>query len=215
MSLNNHPPQLFRYEQATYHAFSRLRDTLLASLSSLLNYANITPNMVSLFGVIQALLFALSIRYSYSLAAVFLLLAILSDLIDGPLARYQKTASDRGKLIDMLSDASTFTIITSGLIYAGLLNNTLGLTYIASMLISKILRVMYYARHLSTDWIFRAVAGFLPNLLVASTYVLIMLSFLTTKNLLFIPLIIFTTILTIDAVITYLYLLAYQKPRHS
>ena len=211
---HNQAPRWLHLEQAAYRSFARLRDTILAPLSSLLTHAGITSNMVSLFGVIMALLFAILIRRNHILAAICLALAILADLIDGPLARHQKTASDRGKVVDMVSDASTFTIIIIGLICANFLSSTLALTYIAAMLTSKLLRVICHAYYLTTDWLFRPVAGFLPNLLVAGTYILIMLSFLTNKDILLLPLTVFAITLTIDTLIYYLYLLIYRLPRH-
>lgn len=209
---HNQAPWWLHLEQAAYYAFARLRDIALAPLSSLLTYAGITSNMVSLFGVVMALLFAILIRHNYLLATICLALAILADLLDGPLARHQATASDRGKVVDMVSDASTFSLIIVGLISANFLSSALGITYLASMLISKILRIIYHTHYLATDWLFRPVAGFLPGLLVTSTYILTVLSFLTTKALLSFPLTVFTIVLTADALIYYFYLLIYRLP---
>lgn len=205
-------PRWLHLEQTVYHAFARLRDIALAPLSSLLTHARINPNMVSLFGVIMALLFAILIRRHHLLATICLALAILADLVDGPLARHQATASDRGKVIDMVSDTSTFAIVVIGLIYANFLSGALGLTYLASMLISKILRIIYHTDYLTTDWLFRPVAGFLPGLFVTVTYVLTLLSFFTAQDILFFPLTVFTIVLTADALLYYFYLLIYRLP---
>jgi len=90
--------------------------------------------------------------------------SIFADLVDGIVARYQETCSDKGKLVDMVCDNVSFTIFMVALVCTGLIGAVSGLLLTYTMLLSKVLRSITHSFYLDTDWHFKAVAGFLPNL---------------------------------------------------
>jgi phosphatidylglycerophosphate synthase len=54
---------------------------------------------------------------------------VIIDAFDGSLARLQKKDGDAGSMVDMLCDHTGIIIVVGGLIYTGLLNQTLGYVY--------------------------------------------------------------------------------------
>lgn len=72
----------------------------------LLTKYKITANQVTNFRFILGLggLLVYLFFYQYSWAVHLLLIANLLDILDGALARYQNTASDRGKFLDVFVD---------------------------------------------------------------------------------------------------------------
>lgn len=80
-----------------------------------------------------------------------MLLAIFLDLLDGPLARFQKICSDKGKFIDMFCDILVFSLFVLGLIYADLLIGLVGSILIFALIFSKIFRVIYNIQFLKSD----------------------------------------------------------------
>jgi CDP-diacylglycerol--glycerol-3-phosphate 3-phosphatidyltransferase len=78
-----------------------LLDPLVSALVSL----EITPNMVTLFSVVPALLAAIAAAFGwFALACVLATLGSLCDLLDGVLARRLGVASDAGEVYDAAVD---------------------------------------------------------------------------------------------------------------
>src|SRR5437868_4135685 len=73
----------------------------------------ITPSIVSNFrlilGVIAMLVYLYFYRYMW--AVHLLLIANILDVIDGALVRYQITAGDRGKFLDVLVDYILYAFV--------------------------------------------------------------------------------------------------------
>ena len=67
----------------------------------LFTFANCASGVVSIF---------CSIRQDFALAAVFLLIAVLMDFLDGKVARFLSKTHDFGKELDSLADAISFGI---------------------------------------------------------------------------------------------------------
>jgi phosphatidylglycerophosphate synthase len=91
------------------------------------------------------------------------------------LARYQKTASDKGKFIDMVFDNFNSFLFVVGLAYAQIVNLMFLIPYVYLMLLSKAFRVYINSLEFKSDWYFRAVAGFTPNLINYASYVLFLI----------------------------------------
>lgn len=85
------------------HSFKK---TLFSPLLKALNTIGIKPNHISVFSVFTVILtFVLSVVYSNPLIFIIgIWFHMLIDGIDGALARFQKTASIQGSIVDVISD---------------------------------------------------------------------------------------------------------------
>ena len=110
--------------------FSEYRYKLLKPLSKVLTLLKITPDMISYFGLLILTGFAYYLNKKPLIAGIFLIIHILLDGIDGPLAKYQKKAGNKGALTDIICDHTGIIIVTLTLIYYRLLNGTIGAAYI-------------------------------------------------------------------------------------
>lgn len=98
--------------------------TAIARMLDRLFGRNITPNMVTLIGLLMHIPIALLIAFGYYLAAAVLLIIFgLFDTLDGELARLQKRVSNGGMLLDASTDRFKEVILYSGVAYV-LANST-------------------------------------------------------------------------------------------
>ncbi|MBK9584444.1 MAG: CDP-alcohol phosphatidyltransferase family protein [Alphaproteobacteria bacterium] len=81
-----------------------LRGRALRPVLEFLNENDITPNTLTLFSLLAGLLAALALPFLKILGLVLLLVHVLLDGIDGPLARSTGTASKKGSFTDTASD---------------------------------------------------------------------------------------------------------------
>lgn len=100
-----------------YNWFTKTRDELLHRPVVLLDRFGFKPNVVSLLGVVWMLFFVVSFSYLSKAALIFLFFSIAADFLDGSLARFQKTASDLGRLVDLVSDSLCFSIFITSLFF--------------------------------------------------------------------------------------------------
>lgn len=83
----------------------------------------LTPNIISIIGVILAILSALSYmggRQNLLLAVIFLLLSGYCDVLDGALARLSQKATPFGGFLDSLLDRYADSAVYIGIILGGL-----------------------------------------------------------------------------------------------
>ena len=186
-----------------YHVSVRIRNFVFNPIARFFSFFGITSNMLSFFGVIMLIFFIFFIKKNILISLIFLLIGIIVDAVDGVLARYQKKSSDRGKFIDMVCDNLNFTLFVIGLVYAGLLNGLIGLICVYSMVLSKLFRIIVNSRFLESDWHFKAVAGFLPNLCAVTSYLSLPIIVFFRQNYFDLLLIVFSFILIIDSFIFY------------
>ncbi len=71
----------------------------------------ITPNGITHFRLILAGLFFILFNYNRMLSISLMIISVLLDMFDGPLARYLDVASGRGRFTDVLVDDITYVII--------------------------------------------------------------------------------------------------------
>lgn len=109
-----------------------------------------TPNIISMTRVPLALAAGISLQGGHRLeTAVFMVLATLTDAIDGALARKTGTVSDWGKILDPGADKAAFLIMAFALIRAGLMQPWLlwlllcrdGLIVVGGLFMAKRVRV--------------------------------------------------------------------------
>jgi phosphatidylglycerophosphate synthase len=201
-----------RLQRKTYYKLVDVRAIIFNPLVRILAFLKITPDMLSYTGLFLMLLFIFLLRANeFSLAAVLLLLTVLLDNIDGVLARYQKRDSDLGKFKDMVVDNICFSLFIIGLVYAKLLTGLIGLIFVYTMILAKLFRSIDHAFFLKSDWHFKAVAGFLPNLFVGLSYLFFLVLVIFNKNYLDSTSILFSILLAIDAFIFYTKILKQKK----
>lgn len=116
---------------------------LLSTEARIVHKVGLTPNMISVLGIVLSVLAAVAYAMGLSqplllLAAVFLLLASgFFDTLDGVLARNFQQATVFGGFFDSLLDRYADAIVYSGIIIGGLCDVSWGLAALAgSMLVS-------------------------------------------------------------------------------
>lgn len=82
----------------------KLRGEILSPILKILLELNITANHLTFLSLIAGLGAALAFKFSILLGLFLLLLHVLLDGLDGPLARYSNTASNRGSFTDTAAD---------------------------------------------------------------------------------------------------------------
>lgn len=106
------------------------RTRLLTPILECLTRCNVTANLVTLLSLLFGLAFCPLFFRSAPAALICLLLHVLIDGLDGPLARHRGTASAGGSLSDTLADQTVVAASTATLIIAGLINGFAGALYI-------------------------------------------------------------------------------------
>lgn len=201
---------LFTLQQKLYYRLRPWRDRLVHPLVVLSAALRVSPNNVSLLGLLAMLGFIATVRTSPPVAVLSLAISIVCDATDGALARHLRIDSDKGKLTDIIVDATTFTLFIIGLVVGGIVTPQRGLLLTAIMLVSKALRIWRHSRLLSSAWHFRPVTGFVPVAAAYVLYVAFALDAVTTLSI--VPSVIraTTVILALDTLIT-LFLLGHRK----
>ena len=108
----------------------RLRATALAPLLRVLAALRVTPDHLTLLSLLAGLAFCPLYFQSVAWALVALLLHVLLDGLDGPLARYLGVASRRGSFTDTMSDQLVVTATTITLMKVGVIGVAAGGVYI-------------------------------------------------------------------------------------
>jgi len=112
--------------------FQQLRAYLLGPLLRLLASLRVTADHVTLLSLILGLCFCLAWWESPQWAMLCLLLHVLLDGLDGPVARHQETASARGSLTDSMCDQLVVTASMIVLMVAERVDIVAGSVYIFS-----------------------------------------------------------------------------------
>ncbi|MBL4811589.1 MAG: CDP-alcohol phosphatidyltransferase family protein [Rhodobacteraceae bacterium] len=139
--------------------FAAKRDRFFASAVGLLQKLGLTPTAVSILGVGFALIAAAIPGQYWGAVALFLVLYVLMDGLDGPLARATNTQSQGGSLVDIFADQIGVIIVAVAALYwagaspalnigfAFIYINVIYLMVICNLLKAKmpaILRVKYF-----------------------------------------------------------------------
>lgn len=160
--MNLSQPPLLASEQEAYIALRQIRDRLLHPLVRLLAALKVTPTRLSWGSVVLMGLFVVMAEFRTTVSLLLLVLVVLSDMVDGALARHMQVASDKGKFVDILCDNLTFTLGIAGFIVSHFISPLMGLVLVYLMLLVSVWRIVVHARFLPTDWLFKTVPGFLP-----------------------------------------------------
>lgn len=91
--------------------FRKFREKILKPFLKLLYKDHITANYITNFRLILAIAFFLIFNRYRTASLLVISIALLLDLLDGPIARYEHFSSDRGKFLDMVVDSISYLTI--------------------------------------------------------------------------------------------------------
>ena len=127
------------WDEQIYKYIAPRRSILFRPVVIVLSKLRIHPDLISYLGLSFMVGFAYCLPEKRMLAFWLLISMLVCDQLDGALARYNKTASDRGKFVDVLVDTTSFALFTIGLNRAGIMSSILSLTIIYLVSLGKIL----------------------------------------------------------------------------
>ena len=104
-------------ERARQEEFAVRRDRILAPAVDFLVRHDITPNRVSIIGVLALLAVCLMPPSLALLATLFMAMYVLCDGIDGPLARRLEVIHDGGSLVDIVADQLGVVFLSAAAIH--------------------------------------------------------------------------------------------------
>jgi len=186
-------------QQKIYNQSAVVRNRLFQPIAFLLDKLKIKPDFLTLLSVAAMFVFIFVVENNYTLGIWLVAISIFLDMLDGVLARYQKTQSDKGKLKDVLADNLSSLLFAFGLAAAGLVNPLIIIAYVYFMVMSKILRVFLFSFRYQSDWLFKPVAGLLPNFIVYISYISFLAFVISNNNFLNWIFLIFSFFLAVDA----------------
>ena len=109
-----------------------LRGRLLAPLLRAMDGAGIRPDHLTLASLLLGLSFCPLYFWSKPAAFAMLLVHVLLDGLDGPLARHTGTASRRGSFTDSMADQTVITASTITVMAAGVVGVVPGALYVST-----------------------------------------------------------------------------------
>ncbi len=107
-----------------------VRAYILLPMLKFMKENGVTPDHITILSLTSGVAAALSIGFDNDLALILILLHVLFDGIDGPLARYSKKDSNKGTFADTACDQIAIAGIGLGLINAGIVTPLSGSIYI-------------------------------------------------------------------------------------
>ena len=133
-----------------------LRARCLNPFMAILARCGVTPNGLTLLSLACGLAFCPVFIWSSRVAAfALLLLHVILDGLDGPLARYLKIASNRGSMTDTASDQVVVAFSTVTLIHTGFAGVWPGALYIFFYTVVVILAMVRNAMEIPYSWLVR------------------------------------------------------------
>jgi phosphatidylglycerophosphate synthase len=157
-------------EEKIYYYLANVRTVAFRPLNKLLSSVGVTADMISYLGVLLMIGFVFALP-NHAVAAFWLLFGrMMADIMDGPLARHQKTDSDRGKFVDVLMDNLAFWLFIVATVRAGLLSGLYGILFLFLCELSVVLLIIRYNIKHKSEWYFYASAGSFPYNFVYAAY---------------------------------------------
>lgn len=140
-------------EQPYQEKFARFRDRLFAPLLLPLQKLRVTPNHITVFGLLILIPFAYFLEAAPRMAVLFLWASVFIDGFDGVYARATKTSSNAGALIDLVADHVGMVVSTLLVIHHELCDPTLAayyaIIYIVMITFSVVLNALKVPLHLT------------------------------------------------------------------
>lgn len=108
--------------------FQNIRDVVFAPIARLLIYVGFKPNLISLLGLLFAIIAAFVVN-DLLLFSIFIILNMLFDGVDGVVARRLNLSSDFGSIVDVTCDTLSLLFVSYGLYFYGALNAYVFIVY--------------------------------------------------------------------------------------
>lgn len=143
-------------EKQGFKKFAQNRTNILKPLLNILDKLKITPDMISILGLLSVFIFVYFIQKNLIWAGVFMILHIVLDGIDGSLARYKNQASQKGALMDIAVDQGGIIIAVLGFIYFGLVDSFWASLYIIAYTLMIGFVIILNTFNKSPKYIFRS-----------------------------------------------------------
>jgi len=187
-------------EDKLYNKFAKSKDKIISPIVNVLLFLKIKPDMITYGSMVSMILFFFVLKQNIGLATMFLVITSISDILDGAVARKEKSCPDKGKFKDVVADNVNFTIFIFALVYAGFLLGFWGMIVVYFMLLSKVFRMISHSKNYSSDWWFKAVAGALPNVIALLSIIAFFIILFGDYNFFNIIMPFFAGLLAIDSV---------------
>lgn len=129
-------------ERVAQKKFAEQRDHYFSKIIILFNNLSITPNMVTMIGVIFLIIGCLLPREYYLLTCLLLALYLLMDGLDGGLARYQGVNHSGGSIMDMWADQMGVILIPAAAVYHIETNGVLAVLFSNAYIIFIVLIIL-------------------------------------------------------------------------
>lgn len=111
----------------------KLRAKMLRPLLEWMSKIGVTPNHLTIASLVTGLIGAFLLAVVYKdlrpVGMLFILLHVILDGMDGPLARHKGVESNRGSFIDTACDQIVITAVTISLVYIDVVHAISGLLY--------------------------------------------------------------------------------------
>ncbi len=143
-------------EKRLMQKYQKIRAILLLPILKILQKLGISSDMVSYTGFFMLIGFIYYVESNPIYASIFLLLHVLIDSLDGPLARLNKTSKDSGAFTDMVCDHFGMAIVLITLIYINLVNPVLAAIYIFLYIVMIIFIILRNKIQVPINYVFRS-----------------------------------------------------------
>lgn len=122
-------------------------------------FLGITPNMLSHLRLLMLIPIGYFL-FTYPFVGSFLILAALfTDLLDGPLARKLKMASDRGRFVDIFADNIFYSVLVFLLIFLQVANPLALTLHMVLNGIANVIVIIQRNEGIASDWLFAPRSG--------------------------------------------------------
>lgn len=139
--------------------FKQTKDSIIHPLVSFLHAFHITPNHLTNLRLLSNIPFFYFFPDTRIAVSLFLFMLLL-DGLDGALARYTNTSSDRGTFLDLLVDLICYQFFIFTFLSYGYLDVLIAGVHLLVFPITNLLAVIRYNEGEKTDWIIKSA----PNL---------------------------------------------------
>ncbi|HEX9664827.1 MAG TPA: CDP-alcohol phosphatidyltransferase family protein [Patescibacteria group bacterium] len=131
----------------------KIREVILKPFLTVLVKAGISANLISTAKIVLMAPFFYLVDKNLFWAGAMLIIALMLDGLDGPLARLAREQSDRGKFFDLLSDHIIYSVEILAVIYLGLVDGLTGAYQIFIIAVIYLLAIIKKNEQLKSDWL--------------------------------------------------------------
>lgn len=133
----------------------KIRAAILSPLLATLTKVGANPNQVSYGSLAVGILACPALYFSRELGLLLVTLHVLLDGLDGPLARFQESASNKGSFTDTFIDQIVLSLITITLINLNIVNVFAGGIYVFSYTLCVVFSMIRNAFAIPYSWLIR------------------------------------------------------------